>query len=76
MTPLRSRGAMGGGLPSTSLLATVVAPLWGGPRAHGPSSLAVSPVGAGANPNVVGWPEAQWPPLGGKYTLERQRVGG
>ena len=75
---------MGGAL--RSLLATVVAPLWGGAWGHGPSSLAVSPVGAmgatgtlgrvqGTTPLGVG-PEAPWPPLGGKYTLERRRWGG
>ena len=74
LTRMKVRGAIGGG--PTSLLATVVAPLWGGHgpmgRLHWPGPLAMGAMGT----NPMGrWPKAHWPPLGGRYTLERRRWG-
>ena len=67
---------MGGG--PTSLLATVVAPLWGGHgpmgRLHWPGVAIASPVGTLVGSPLVG-PEAQWPPWGGN-TLSRGVAGG
>jgi hypothetical protein len=72
MTPLGLGGGHGG-YPPTSLLATVFAPppLCGGHGNH--VGLAQGPMAMNSllrNSLGVG-PKAQWPPAGGKYTLER-----
>ena len=75
LTRMKVRGAIGGG--PTSLLATVVAPLWGGHgpmgRLHWPGPLAMGAMGT----NPMGrWPKAHWPPLGGRIQAwEKARRG-
>ena len=61
--PLRVRGAMGGPTPyAGALLAAVSSPPKGVPSGWLPERL-------------WGWPQGPWPPLGGKYTLERLAGG-